>query len=603
MSLRKASRRGTYGSHFSRVEDVKLQRSVFDRSHTHKLTFGQSVPVDASWKPTTPDKAKAYMDRPAQLIPVYVDEVLPGDTFHMSTTAFVRMSTPVVPLMDNLYLDFFAFFVPSRLLWKNYEKFWGAQDDPGDSTDFLIPQIKVSGATNGASDPMFYGDPSNGFSQYRDLQDFFGIPCFNKSGSIQQISVNALPFRAYNFIWNYWFRDQNLQKSVVFNTEDGGDKETDFTLLPRGTRHDFFHSSLPWQQKGDQPILPIAGNAAVVSDPNNDNFVLSGATFSDKTGIYAQNSPDGSGVPNKMSRLWSEEASPLDHVALEDDIYESAPIEHLLGKVSQSGLVADMSGVSGVSISELRQLFQIQHFLERQARSGTRFKEVLQSHFRVTVPDERIDYPEFLGSGCVPLNQSMVAQTSSTDQTTPQGNLAAFSQSLGRFAWSKSFCEPGYVIVLAAPRADYTYSQGLNRLWSRQSLYDFYLPEFSHLSEQPIFNRELLVDADDSWNSGIFGFQEYGSRYRWNPNRSSGLFRQDVSDNLAVWHMGQVFSKDGSNGTIPATLSPAFIAETPPIGRYIAVPSQPHFLADLYFHLKCVRPMPVYSTPGWVDHF
>lgn len=590
MSLRKASRRGTYGSHFSRVEDVKLQRSVFDRSHTHKLAFGMSVPVDSSGKPTSPDKAVAYNDRPSMLVPVYVDEVLPGDTFHMSTTAFVRMSTPVVPLMDNLYLDFFAFFVPSRLLWKNYEKFWGAQDDPGDSTDFLIPQLKVSGAVNGASDPMFYGDPNNGYSQYRDLQDHFGIPCFNKSGSVSQISVNALPFRAYNFIWNYWFRDENLQKSVAFNTDDGGDKETDFTLLPRGTRHDFFHSSLPWQQKGEQPTLPIEGNAPVkgiVGQPVD----LSGPWFK-----------NGAGQGDTMI---SEEASPYYHFAEKGgNIDDRSDITDITGFFSKFGNpYADLSGVSGVSISDLRQLFQIQHFLERQARSGTRFKEILKAHFRVTVNDARIDYPEFLGSGCVPIQQSTVPQTSATDTNSPQGNLASFSQSLGRFGFAKSFPEPGYVIVLAAPRADYTYSQSLNRLWSRQSLYDFYLPEFSHLSEQPIFNRELLLDADESWNGGIFGFQEYGSRYRWNPNRASGLMRQDVTDNVAVWHLGQIFSKDGSNGTIPATLSPAFISETPPIGRYLAVPSQPHFLADLFFHLKCVRPMPVYSTPGFVDHF
>lgn len=593
MSRTTASRRRSYGSHFSKVETVKLQRSIFDRSHNHKLTFGMSVPMDSSGKPTTPDKAVYYADRPSMLTPIYVDEVLPGDTIHCKATAFIRMSTPLVPLMDNLNVDLFAFYVPSRLLWTNLERFYGAQDDPGDSTDFSIPQVEVSGAVDGASDPMFYGDPANGYSQYRDLQDYFGIPGINAAsvpaGSLVRMPVNALPFRAYNFIWNYWFRDQNIQKSAKVNLADGGDDEKDFTLLPRGARHDFFHSCLPWQQKGDDPTISIGGRAPVHLQGNNFeiNEIYGSLDGAPKQSIFQNNVNHGA-----------------EALSVADTQKDHPQLTGLFGNVVDGNGYADLTQATGINVSQFRQLFQIQHFLERQARGGTRFKELLRSHFRVTVSDERLDYPEFLGSGSVSVNQSTVPQTSSTDTTTPQGNLAAFSQSLGQFGFSKSFVEPGYIMILAAPRADYTYSQGLNRLWSRKVLYDFYFPEFSHLSEQPIFNRELLFTNNEDWNSGIFGFNEYGSRYRWNPNRASHLMRSNVTDSLAVWHMGQTFSPDGKeSATIPATLSPAFIAETPPVGRFLAVPSQPHFLMDCFFSIKEARPMPVRSTPGLVDHF
>lgn len=504
---------------FSQIPSTNIQRSVFDRTHQHKSTF------DAGY-----------------LVPFYCDEILPGDSFKINATVFARLNTPIVPIMDNLYLDTFFFYVPTRLLWKNWKKFNGEQKNPGDSIDFVIPTFKDS--------TTFSVD---------SLGDHFGLPT-----GVALSKVNSLPFRAYNLIYNEWFRDENLQDSVFFDDGDGTDDITNFTLLRRCKRHDYFTSSLPWPQKGDSVDIPL-GNTAPIYCSEDANIHILG--------------PNG---PTDYRELVADSVSNR----VRDTYTTSAP----------NNLFADLSNATAATINSLRQAFAVQRMLERDARGGTRYTEILRSHFGVVSPDARLQRPEYLGGRSTRVNINPVVQNSSTDSTSPQGNLAAFGVvGSNTDVINRSFTEHGYIIGLVNLRADLTYQQGLNRMWSRRTRYDFFWPSLAHLGEQAVLNKEIYAQgtaADDD----VFGYQERYAEYRYYPNEITGRFRSTYAQPLDVWHLAQKFD------TLP-TLGPDFIVENPPLDRIVAVPSEPDVLFDSVISIKAARPMPVYGVPGYLDHF
>lgn len=535
--------------HFSQVPNVTIGRSKFNRSHVLKTTFDEG-----------------------KLIPIFVDEVLPGDSFKLKVTTFTRMATPIFPVMDNLYLETFFFFVPMRLIWDNFQKFMGEQENPGDSTDYLIPSV---------------GDYVN----IGTLHDYFGLPL----SPGKTINFNVLPFRAYWLIWNEWFRDENLQNSVPVYKGDAGKiwEPSDnvngfswFECAPRGKRYDYFTSCLPWPQKGPGVEIPIGTTAPLVAD-GPMSFTFGSPTNRQIAGtLYGTVRAGGDNSFDVASNL------PRTDINLSDisNSYLPSPATY------KSGLSVDLSTATSATINSLRQAFQLQRYYEKDARGGTRYIEKIKSHFGVTSPDARLQRPEYLGGHSDRININPVVQTSSTDSTSPQGNLSAFGVSGARYhGFSKSFVEHGYIIGLANVRADLTYQQGLNRMWSRKTVLDFYWPSFAHLGEQAVLNKEIYAQgtaADDE----VFGYQERYGEYRYKPSMITGKFRSTYAQSLDAWHFSQKFEN------LP-TLSNQFIQDNPPISRCLAVPSEPHFLMDAFFNLKCVRPMPLFGTPGLIDHF
>lgn len=539
-------------SHFAMIPQANIRRSVFDRSHVYKTTFNEG-----------------------QLIPYFVDEVIPGDTFTLNPVEFCRLATPVVPFMDNIYIESFFFFVPSRLVYDKWVNLCGEQENPEDSTDYLVPTVSLS------------GDMTN------KIPDYMGIAC--ATGSFNNISVNCLPFRAYWLIWNEWFRDENLQKSVkvskgetntVFEPMGQSTANPNYGLpsgvsnwydpAPRGKRYDYFCGALPWPQKGEAVDLPLGASADVVS---NGVFTLSqgsGPNLSDgQLGIILNDSGSVYLGPKNQKPNGGSPFSPLSY---------------------SSGLSVDLSSATSITINSLRQAFMLQRYYEIDARGGTRYTEKLQAHFGVTNPDARLQRSEFLGSHSSMMNINPVTQTSSTDSTTPQGNLAAFGLNAQRYhAFTKSFSEFGYVIGLINVRADLTYQQGVNKMWLRSDVLDFYWPSFAHLGEQTIQNIEIFCQGNDADNK-VFGYQERYAEYRYKPSLITGQFRSTYKQPLDIWHLSQKFA------SLP-TLSDEFIQDHPPISRVVAVPSYPHFLLDVKFNLKCIRPMPMFGIPGMMGHF
>jgi len=523
---------------FSQVPRADIPRSSFNRSHGYKTTF------DADY-----------------IIPVLVDQVIPGDTFNVNMTFFARLTSPtVLPLMDNLYFESFFFFVADRLVWPNSKKMHGEQTDPGDSIDYTVPVL------------------GTGISlSTHDLGDYMGLPTTLNTNN--DVDISCIPFRGYRLIWNDWFRDENLQDSVEVATDDGPDSNAQCGVtdapLKRGKRHDYFTSCLPWPQKGTAVALPLGTTAPVgITGVSTGNSVV----FDDFD--------DGA---SKRANVSAGSGSGSTYGAL--------------GATFANQMVADLSDATAATINDLRLAFQTQRLLERDARSGTRYNETILAHFGVTVPDYRVQRPEFLGGGSARINISPIAQTTYQGTQTiedAKGALAGIGTVSGRAGFTKSFTEHGYIFGLINVRSDITYSQGIERFWTKQSRYDFFLPVLSQIGEQSVLNKEIFHQSTGSAGAddAVFGYQERYAEYRYKPSRLTGLMAVDAASNLDEFHLSEDFA------SLP-TLDATFIESntSSPLDRAISVPSQPQFVGDFYFDMKCARPMPLYGVPGNLDHF
>lgn len=526
-------------SHFAQVPHADIQRSKFLRPSDHKTTFNVG-----------------------DLIPLYVDEVLPGDTHQMDMSALVRMSTPIFPVMDNCFMDFYYFFVPSRLVWDHWKNFMGENTETAwePETEYTVPQTTA---------------PSGGWAK-GTIADYMGIPT-----KIENLSVSSLPFRAYCLIWNEWFRDQNLLDPCMVSKDDAntaGANEGDYVAnaekgglpLKAAKYHDYFTSALPSPQKGPDVTIPISGNAKILGYEDTELTKIAVRTASLTKFTIDQN---GSGRNEP--------------IALEDTLQNPNKLWYM---------GADLQNVAGATINQLRQAFQIQKLYEKDARGGTRYREVLRSHFNVTSPDARQQVPEYLGGYRLPINITQVVQQSETTSTSPQGNTAAFSvTSMNRSMFTKSFTEHGWILGLGVVRTEHTYQQGLERMWSRKSRFDFYWPVLANIGEQAILNKEIYAQgtsADDE----AFGYQEAWADYRYKPSRVSGLFRSNATGTLDSWHYADYY-------TSQPKLGKDWIQETKDnLNRTIAVQDEDQFIGDFYFKSSTTRPMPVYSVPGLIDH-
>ena len=534
---------------FSQTKTAEIPRSSFDLSHGLKTTF------DAG-----------------ELVPILSLEILPADTISCRASIFARMATLIKPVLENLYCETFFFFVPYRQLWTNWVKFMGEQVDPGDSIDFTIPQVSLPAVLENT------------------LEDYLGIPI--SSAYTPDLTVSAFPFRAYNSIFNFWFRDENLIPSVPQNTGDGPDAITDYSIQRRRKRRDYITSGLPFPQKGAASTVDLGGLAPITGigliDPVTASGGGTGVDSVRETGGLTEYGIIGGGYYNNP-------------VTAGDIVFDADSA----GAGAFPAIYADLGQAGGFTINELRESFQIQKLLERDARGGTRYPEILRSHFRVSDPGLLIHQrPVFLGGGSTMINVTPVSQTTPEDQggggvETFQANLAAYATiSANNHGFTYSATEHGHIIGLINVRADLTYQQGLERYWNRLTRYDFYFPVLSHLGEQTVLRSEVFLDSDTTsgGNADVFAYMPRYDEYRFKQSQITGLFRSAATDSLDVWHLAQDFA------TAP-TLSQDFIEDKPPIDRVVAVPSEPDYLLDVYFKIRAARPLPLYATPGLIDHF
>lgn len=543
-------------SRFSMVPRADIPRSTFQTTHSVKSTFNAG-----------------------DLVPIHVDEVLPGDVHQGSVTIFARLATPLFPIMDQLELETFFFFVPCRLVWENWKKMMGERANPADSISYTIPQI--------IADPAIVVAGS--------LYDFFGIPGAGQVDGASSKSINALPFRAYNLIWNDWFRDQNLQNVLLVDIDDGPDTPANYELKKRNKKHDYFTSALPWPLKGGVEVsTPIGGWAAVkgiaTQSTINPPDGTPGGTFYETGGT-----PDAPVPVNPSGWLGYLDAS----VGL------STLIRTASAASAQPMIYADLASASGITINALRLAVQTQRLLERDARSGTRYTELLKSHFGVQPEDVRLQRPEYIGGGRIDIKTSAIAQTSATGLTggtSPLGALGAAAIASDQHSFTYRATEHGYIIGLANVRAELTYQQGLHRMWTRVTRYDFYWPAFAHLGEQVVRNDEIYAKGDNQANELLaFGYQERWAEYRHRPSRISGLFRSTATGTIDPWHLAEEFATRPSlNATFITEVAKATVERTLAAG---AQADKMQVLFDSVFRIKTTRPMPMYSVPGMMDHF
>lgn len=525
---------------FSQVPEAQIPRSVFNRSHNYKTTLSSDY-----------------------LVPFFVDEVLPGDTFNLRATLLARMATPLAPLMDSLYMDTFYFFVPHRLVWANFKKFMGEQSSPGDSTSFTVPQIVAPTSTGWSAESIY---------------DYMGLPI-----GVPGVSISALPLRAYNRIYQDWFRDENIITSALLLAGDGPDTSTSYYLLKRCKQHDYFTSALPWPQKGTAVSIPLGTTAPVIGNGQVIN-------------VY-----NASDATLRLLRLETSGAVDVG-VGPSGSDYMRWSTDPTTG--NNPGLLTDLSSATAATINSLRQAFQLQKLMERDARGGTRYTEIVKAHFGVTSPDARLQRPEYLGGSSVPINITPVPQMSSPTGSYAQGRLAGYGVGVDSGSgFTKSFTEHGTLIGLVSIRGDLTYQQGINKMWLRSTKYDFYWPALANIGEQIIQNQEIYAvatstpgDAGDVQNKAAFGYQERYAEMRYKPSLVTGKLRSTYSSPLDVWHLAQNFT------SLP-TLSTTFIQCATPMARVSAVSGEPNFILDCYINMKCARPMPVFGVPGLIDHF
>lgn len=543
-------------NHFSHLPaNIDIRRSRFRRPFDHKTTLNTG-----------------------DLIPLYVDEILPGDTVNMDMAMAVRMSTPIYPVMDNAYLDTYWFFVPNRLVWEHWKEFNGENNTTywEQPIEYTIPQITA---------------PEGGWKK-GTLADYMGLP------TQKDIEVNALFGRAYTLIWNEWFRDQNVQPPIMVpntDTTQTGDNENPVNLgkpAKVNKYHDYFTSALPAPLKGPDVMLPLGNEVPVVGNGKVIGLMTGAAEGRKYWGMdYIYNGSNNLTISPSILGQTLPSSAPTDMPDMRAAIGLSDNPEN-------SGMVADLSLSTGATINQLRQAFAIQRLYERDARGGTRYTEILRSHFGVVSPDARLQRPEYLGGTRVNINMSQVVQTSSTNETSPQGNTAAFSLTNAHDGtWTQSFTEHGILMCVAAIRTDHTYQQGIERMWSRKDRFDFYWPALANIGEQAVLNKEIYV-SEDATDEEVFGYQEAWAEYRYKPSRVSGAFRSNYQQSLDMWHYADDYE------TRP-TLSEDWMFETRNnVNRTLAVQDslEDQFIGDFYFMGTWTRPMPLYSIPGLLDH-